>query len=333
MTTSQLDVDRAAALLRGSADVLILSHVRPDADTLGSALALGRVLRRRGATVRVSYSGGSALPDSLRSLDPGGLFVPEDQLPAETAQLVTVDVASTARLGALADRVESTRAAGGEVLVIDHHASNPGFGTLNLIDADAEATVVLVLKVLDALEEELDAVTAGCLYAGLLTDTAMFRLAKPDTHRMAVRLLEAGVEPAALTREVVDERPFAALAMLGSVLAAARFEPDAAQGHGLVHTAVTADLAATVRYEEVEGVIDVIRTVGEAGVAIVLKEVAGPSPEWTVSLRSAGRLDVSAVAVSLGGGGHKLAAGCTLTGTADEAMEQLRAALEKAPLL
>ncbi|MBN6037873.1 bifunctional oligoribonuclease/PAP phosphatase NrnA [Amycolatopsis sp. 195334CR] len=333
MTTSQLDVDRAGALLRGSADVLILSHVRPDADTLGSALALGRVLHRRGATVRVSYSGDSALPDSLRSLDPGGLFVPEDQLPDHTAQLVTVDVASAARLGGLAGRVEATRAAGGEVLVIDHHASNPGFGTLNLIDAGAEATVVLVLAVIDALGEELDPVTASCLYAGLISDTAMFRLARPDTHRMAVRLLEAGVDPAPLTREVVDERPFASLAMLGSVLGDARFEPDAAQGHGLVHTAVTADLAATVRPEEVEGVIDLVRTVREAGVAVVLKEVAGPSPEWTVSLRSAGRLDVSAVAVALGGGGHKLAAGCTLTGSADQVMEQLRAELAKAPLL
>ncbi|UJW31864.1 DHH family phosphoesterase [Saccharothrix sp. AJ9571] len=333
MTTSQLDVDRAAALLRDAADVTILSHVRPDADTLGSALALGRVLHRRGATVRVSYSGGSALPDSLRSLDPDGLYVPEDRLPAAEPLLVTVDAASAGRLGALAGRVAATRDAGGEVLVIDHHASNPGFGTLNVIDAQAEATVVLVLQVLDALGEELDAVTASCLYAGLVTDTAMFRLAKPGTHRMAVRLLEAGVDPAVLTREVVDERPFAALAMLGTALSAARFEPHAAQGLGLVHTAVTADLAATVRYEEVEGVIDVVRTVGEAGVAIVLKEVPGSSLEWTVSLRSAGRLDVSAVAVSLGGGGHRLAAGCTLTGSADQVLEQLRTALETAPLL
>ncbi|WAL63717.1 bifunctional oligoribonuclease/PAP phosphatase NrnA [Amycolatopsis cynarae] len=318
-------------LLSDATDVTLLAHVRPDADALGSALALGRALSLRGATVRVSFAIPDRTPESLRGLDVGGLVVPADQVPATTELLVCLDTPVPDRLGSLADRVEATRAAGGAVLVVDHHASNTRYGTHHIVDVAAEATAVLVLQLIDGLGVPLDEPMARALYAGLVTDTGGFRRARPSTHRMAARLLEAGVDPDRIAREVIDDHPFAWLPMLSKVLATARLEPGAAQGFGLVHAVVTREAAAGVRLEEVEGVIDVVRSTSEAEVAAVLKEQE--PGEWTVSLRAVGKIDVSVAARSLGGGGHRLAAGCTGHGTAEEVLDAVRAALASAPLL
>jgi len=314
-------------LLRDATDVTLLAHVRPDADALGSALALGRALHQRGATVRVSFAIPGETPESLRGLDAGNLVVPADQVPERAGLVVCLDTPTPARLGLLADRL----AGAGAVLVIDHHASNTHYGTHNLVDVTAEATAVLVLRVLDELGVELDEPIARCLYAGLVTDTRGFRRATPSTHHAAARLLEAGVDPDKLVREVMDDRPFTWLPMLAKVLSTARLEPEQAQGFGLVHAVVTLEAAADVRLEEVEGVVDVLRTTREAEVAAVLKQQA--VDEWTVSLRAVGKIDVSVAARSLGGGGHRLAAGCTVTGTAEEGLAAVRAALAQAPLL
>ncbi|MQA11152.1 MAG: bifunctional oligoribonuclease/PAP phosphatase NrnA [Pseudonocardiaceae bacterium] len=320
-----------AGPLTSARDVTLLAHISPDADALGSALALGLALHRGGAKVRVSFAEPEDVPETLRCLDSAGLAVPATQVPEVPEVLVVLDTGSLQRLGELAGRVAATIDAGGAVVVIDHHASNPRYGTHHLIDDSAEATAVLVLALLDELGVTVDEPIARCLYAGLLTDTSSFRRATPATHATAGRLLEAGVAPDALGRELQDSHPFAWLPMLSTVLAGARLEPESARGLGLVHAAVPADAVAAVRTEEVEGVVDVVRGTTEAEVAVVLKEL---SPgRWTVSLRAKSRLDVRAVAQSLGGGGHRLAAGCTLDGSVEEALAALRTALAEAPLL
>lgn len=318
-------------LLRTATDVTLLAHVRPDADALGSALALGRALRRRGATVRVSFAEPAETPESLRVLDPEGLVVPAAEVPAAAPLLVCCDTPVPGRLGSLADRVAATKAAGGSVLVIDHHASNLRYGTHHIVDDSAEATAALVFDLLDELGAPLDEVIANCLYAGLMTDTSGFRRARPSTHHVAARLLEAGVDPDRLTREIVDNRPFAWLPMLARVLDTATLEPDAAQGFGLVHAFVTSAAAKGARLEEIESVIDVIRGIREAEVAVVFKERADDG--WNVSLRAVSKIDVSVAARSLGGGGHRLAAGCTVHGGPEEVLAAVRAALAAAPLI
>jgi phosphoesterase RecJ-like protein len=315
------DLRAAADLLRTATDVTLLGHVNPDADALGSAIGLGLALRRRGATVRVSFGPPAEVPETLRALDPAGLVVPAEEVPDNPKLLVALDAASAARLGWLEDRV----ARSGQVLVIDHHVANTRYGTHHVVDETAEATAVLVLAVLDELGEPLDADIARCLYAGLATDTSSFRRATPQTHRTAARLIEAGADPADMARH--DAHPFAWLPMLAGVLARAVLEPDAAGGLGFVHTSVRRDDMAGVRSEEVESVVDILRTTAEAEVALVLKEMA--PGEWSGSLRAKSAVDVRAVAAGLGGGGHRLAAGFTSVGTADEVTERVRAMLPK----
>ena len=315
------DLRSAADLLRNATDVTLIAHVNPDADALGSALALGLALHKRGATVRVSFGPPGEVPESLRGFDTQGLVVPADAVPANPKLLVALDAASAARLGWLEDRI----AASGDVLVIDHHASNTRYGTHHVVDDTAEATAVLVLAVLDELGEPLDADIARCLYAGLVTDTSSFRRATPQTHHMAARLIEAGADPNRIGRELMDTHPFAWLPMLARVLGRAVLEQEAAAGRGFVHTSVTLGDVAEVRAEEVESVVDVLRTTVEAEVAMVLKEHEPGS--WTGSLRAKSAVDVRAVAVALGGGGHRLAAGFSATGTAAEITERVRAAV------
>ena len=319
------DLVAAANLVDAARDVTLVAHVNPDADALGSALALGLVLQRRGVTVRVTFAEPAEVPESLRALDVAGLLVVPEEVPVAPELLIALDTAGPGRLGSLAGRMQTA----GAVLVIDHHATNNRFGTHNLVDERAEATVVLVLRLLDELGVELDEPVARCLYAGLVTDTSCFRRADGGTHALAARLLAAGVDPDATTRALLDTHPYRWLGMLGSVLSRAGLEPAAARGLGLVHVTIRLADVDGLGAEELDSVVDIVRTTAEAEVAAVLKEVA--PQEWTVSLRAKHRLDVSSAAHALGGGGHRLAAGFSASGTPEDVLDALRAALDTAP--
>jgi bifunctional oligoribonuclease and PAP phosphatase NrnA len=314
-------VRTAAALLAEAQDVTLLSHVQPDADSLGSALALGSALRRRGARVRVAFATPDEMPEALRPLDVHGLVVPAAAVPERPALLVVCDAAEPARLGCLVDRLDTA----GVTVMLDHHVSNPGFGDVQVLDPAAEATVVLAHRVLVALGAPLDVDVARCLYAGLYTDTGGFRRAGADALRLAAELVAAGVDGEAVVRPIMNSHPFGWLAALGAILDAAVLEPHAAGGRGLVHAAVLAPDIARFRQEEVDSVIDVLGTTAEADVALVLKQVG--ERRWASSMRSLGAVDVAAVAGRLGGGGHRLAAGFTCDGSLEEIREQVRAAL------
>jgi phosphoesterase RecJ-like protein len=318
------NLDGAIELLRAATDVTLLAHVNPDADALGSALALGLALHRRGAQVRVSFGEPDHVPETLAPLDFAALLVPPAEVPEVAPLVIALDAGSQERLGQLGDRVTNTINAGGQVLVVDHHASNTHYGTHHVVDEHAVATAALVASLLDALGVELDEQLASCIYAGLVTDSGSFRRATPETHQLAARLLAAGVDPDSTARSLMEAHPFAWLPMLSAVLGRAVLEP--AVSGGLVYTYVTLEDAANVRPEEVESVVDIVRTTSEAEVAAVFK-AAGPD-EWTVSLRSESTVDVKNIAVALGGGGHRRAAGYTAFGSIPVVVEALLATLK-----
>ncbi len=157
--------------------------------------------------------------------------------------------------------------------MIDHHASNQLFGTANYVDPSADSTTMLVAELLDAWGKPIDASVAHCLYAGLTTDTGSFRWASARAHRLAARLLELGVDNAAISRTLLDTHPFSWLPMLARVLSSARLLPDAAGGRGLVYAVVGHQEWADARPEEVESIVDIVRTTSQAEVAAVFKEI------------------------------------------------------------
>ncbi|BBY07968.1 DHH family phosphoesterase [Mycobacterium noviomagense] len=317
----RVDAAGAAQLLTEAATVGVVCHVYPDADTIGAGLALALVLDRCGKQVQVSFAAPAALPESLCSLPGGWLMVGPDSMRRDVDVAVTVDIPSINRLGGLSDLAS----AGRELLVIDHHASNQLFGTANFVDPSADSTTMLVAELLDAWGEPIDIDVAHCLYAGLTTDTGSFRWASAQAHRLAARLVDLGVDNAAISRMLLDTHPFAWLMMLSRVLKSAQLLPDAADGRGLVYAVVEHQEWIAARPEEVESIVDIVRTTQEAEVAAVLKEVA--PQQWSVSMRAKAAVDLAAVASTFGGGGHKLAAGYSTVGSVAEVVASLRAAL------
>ncbi|MEE2031031.1 DHH family phosphoesterase [Rhodococcus chondri] len=318
---ASVGLQEAVALLEAANSATVLCHVQPDADTLGSGLALGLALERRGVSVQVAFGAPDAVPASMRSLPGQHLIADAESVRREVDLLVTVDCGTAGRLGRLRDRL----AGAARILVIDHHRSNTRFGTDNLIDIEAEATAVVLAELFELWGVELDAELAHCLYAGLVTDTGSFRWVRPVTHLLAERLLSTGIDGAAITRGLLDTHPFGWLPMLSAVLASATLVPDAAAGKGLVYATVRHADSAHLGSEEIESIIDIVRTTAEAEVAAVFKEVAPKS--WTVSLRSKTEIDVSLVATALGGGGHRFASGYTAHGEPDEIVAALRSTL------
>ncbi|SDB97849.1 phosphoesterase RecJ domain-containing protein [Geodermatophilus telluris] len=324
-----------AAVLAAAADaratVVLSGHVQPDADALGSTLALAEGLRRRGARVLATFPGPPTLPASLGWLPGAEGLVPSTAVPAAPDVFVGLDAASPGRLGELAAVLDRA----GTSVVLDHHASNPGFGDVRLVDPAAPATVVLVAALLDELGVDLDAQLATLLYAGLAADTGSFRFGstRPDTHHLAARLLGTGIDHAAISRRLFDTAPFGWLRLLSAVTGRAALEPEV--GDGLVWTwSSTAEAAEHgLPGEQLEALVDVVRSTAEADVACVLK--GQDDGTWSVSLRSRGATDVARVAMALGGGGHRAAAGFTShldrEGTVELVRRQLRAPSASGP--
>jgi phosphoesterase RecJ-like protein len=214
----------------------------------------------------------------------------------------------------------------GELIWIDHHASNDGLGTIPLVDHSASSTCELVFRLAERMGVALPDDAALCLYAGLVTDTGRFQYqaTSPRTLRIAASLREHPFDHAGLAQVLYEDNRAAYLKVLGTALGRVVLE----EAHDLVWTyLLLADLAeAGVRPAEADDLIDVVRTAREADVAAVIKQQR--DGRFKVSLRSRGVHDVAAVAGSFGGGGHRLASGYTSRHGLAETLAQLRSALD-----
>ena len=328
---SVTDAEWAAALdvVAGAETAVLLCHVGPDGDALGSTLGMGLALRKRGVQVIASYDDAPfAVPARLHFLPGQELLVPPSAVPGRPDVVMTFDTGSIDRLGSLASPAKAADA----LIVVDHHTTNTRYGTHHVIDVAAAATAVVALELVDRLGVEVDADIATALYTGITTDTGSFRFAAttPEVHEIAARLLRTGVAHDRIAREVFDTRSLGFLQLLGAALGRAVLDESALGGLGVVSTVVPA--ADRVRFgvglDEVEAVIGTLRITEEAEVAVVCKETDNGA--YTVSLRSKGAIDVARVAVALGGGGHRYAAGFTSTADLDTTAHRLRAELDAA---
>ncbi|MFF3868016.1 bifunctional oligoribonuclease/PAP phosphatase NrnA [Micromonospora sp. NPDC001898] len=307
--------------------VSLAAHINPDGDSLGSAIALGLALRALGKDVCVSFGNDpSIVPTSLSFLPALELVVSPADFPERPEVLVVLDTASRDRMGSLANRIDTAKA----VIIIDHHATNPGFGTYSLIDSEAEATAAITEELLTRLGVDLTRDIATALYAGIASDTGSFKYPNTTskTHRLAAKLLDAGVQQDVVGRHLWDMASVGYLKLLSVVLADARLEADAAGGLGIIWTTVRRNDRDRfgVAMDATEGIIDIVRKAREAEVTIVFRE--DDKGLYQVSLRSNGRLDVGAVCTALNGGGHRLAAGFTAHAGQERALMRLRQLLE-----
>lgn len=317
-------LDRAAKVLKDSPRVALACHVNPDPDALGSMLGLAGFLSAQGKEVVCSWGNQPLAPPRwLSELDGAGFLVEPKVFPKNPDVLVALDTASPDRLGLLLANTERA----GQVIVIDHHRTNPGFGSILVLDPAASSTAELVFRLIERMGGELPDGAAACLYAGVVTDTGRFQYeaTTPETLRVAAELRRRKFDHARLGQALFEDGSLASLRVLGVTLDRVTHVPEA----DLVWTYVTqADLARmSVDVAELDDVIDMVRRAREADVACVIKQQA--DGRFRVSLRSRGNTDVAAIAQGFGGGGHRLAAGYTSTTGLEETALALIDALRR----
>jgi phosphoesterase RecJ-like protein len=316
-------LDEAASQIRHESRIAVACHVGPDGDALGSILAVALALSRAGIAVQPSWGADDIVVPTQYSFLPGAeLIIPPGAV--EPADLfLAVDCASADRLGCLLD---SFKAAPRRINV-DHHLSNTMFGQVNVVDPTAASSAELVLRLIERVGAEIAPDVATCLYAGLVTDTGRFAYSTvtPRTHAVAGYLISKGVVVDEVSRAIFESLPFGYLKTLGVVLQRCDLTEDPA----LVVSWVSLEdiRAGGVTLDETEGFIDVVRSIREADIAAVLKQL--DDGKWKVSLRSKGRTDVGAVAQLFGGGGHQLAAGYTSEEPLEESISALRRILRE----
>src|SRR3954451_2583958 len=320
-TESEEGLARAAEVIRRASRVALACHINPDGDALGSMLALHHVLRANGYESIASFSEPFVVAPHYRELPGLDRLSPPDRFPHDPGVMITFDCGAISRLGDL----EASAKAAGELIVIDHHVSNARYGTINVIHPDAAASGVIVRRLIERLGLPLNCDAAVCLYAAVVCDTGRFQYESttPDVFALAGELTGYDVPIARLSRTLFEEHRFAYLQLLADVLARSVLVPE----KKFVWTSVSQDDLARhgVTFEEVEGLIDVVRRTREAEVACVLKEA--PDHTWRVSLRSLGDVDVRHIAEREGGGGHRFAAGFTSDDPAAKVVARILAAL------
>lgn len=301
-TLKQID-----SLLRDSSSFRILSHIRPDGDAYGTALALAHVLRAMGKQVEVHTQDGLIRSYSFL---PGSDLVtvtPSEGAPAETI-VIAVDTSTLERLGE--NYVAWKRQPD---LNLDHHESNPCYGRVNLVDGESPASAQVLYDVIEALKLPCPAEAAQCLYVGLMTDTGSFRFRQTTAHtfEVAAKLIHLGTDPAWAAQNCYQASSIGRFELQREVLQRTKF----AFGHKVAHYRLTPDLYARTgaQADEVENFLDLLQTVSTVEVAFMLEqtreEADKAQPKVRVSLRSRGAIDVNAIAGKFGGGGHRLAAG------------------------
>lgn len=315
--TSSSTQEVAAELRRRSAFVMV-SHVKPDGDTLGAGLALGLALRKLGK--RVHYFQQDPVPRNLRFL-PDSHYVSREvpaDLPAD-ALWVFCDMSDSARAGEYLPKLDRAN-----VLDVDHHLGNAHFGAFNYVLSNECSTGTAMMHVLRELGVEMDEEIATCILTTIMTDTGGFMHSNttPEVLELSAELMRAGADKERITEEIFANKRMAAIKLLGKTLEAMRFGHDGRYCYSYVTQAMLTEVSADG--EDTEEIVNHLRSIEGVEVSGLFKEYDG---DLRVSLRSDGRVNVQAAAARLGGGGHFRASGLTFSGSLDEAFAAVDAAL------
>lgn len=317
----QGDWDATIAEICGSSKFLLTTHENPDGDALGSLLAMDRGLRQLGKDTYMFMSKDEfPLPKDYLFL---GLDRVEKEPPQDWQEraFVFLDCGNIDRMPA--DFLQREDA---HIINIDHHHDNTRFGTVNLVEGKASCTAEIVYDLLKLLNVDLTVDIGEPLYVGLITDTGkfMYKNTGAKAHMMAADLIERGVDVHGTFKKLYEDMPFAKLALLTRVLSRAeRFD----DGKIIMAQLLREDYDyAEAEASFSEGIIDHIRAIEGAKVAIVVRELLnGEDSKLKVSLRATDdSVDVSVIARKAGGGGHPQAAGFTTDMTTDKIISFVR---------
>jgi len=315
--TSDLSTEtlqHAAALLKQCRRPLLISHPRPDGDTIGSALALRLALLQMGKSPSLACV--HPIPASIAYLPGAEIYVTDVPEDAGIDLVIAVDMSDLSRTGGIYKDGWRGKL---PLLVIDHHATNDAFGDVNLVDPDAAATALPVAALIDALGIPLTGDMATCLLAGVLTDTRGLRTSNttPEVLRFVSQLVEAGGDYSGVMEKSLDSVPYQQMRGWGIALERLQLDGELAWA--------TFPLAEKIAF----GIEDhddldlgnLLSRVAEAKIMATFLEMRDGTVK--VSLRSRPGYNVAWIAKALEGGGHHQAAGCSVTGDLSVAQERV----------
>ncbi len=298
---------------------VISSHSRPDGDSIGSQLAMAFALRSLGKEATVINA--DPAPSPLMQF-PG---VPEIRIAAKVDG--DFDAAIIMECGDL----KRTGVDGLDrffVINIDHHPGNTGYGQLQWFDASAAACSEMVYELVKALGAPFTVETATHIYLAIHTDTGSFHYSNitPRTFQICAEMLEAGVDPLDAARKIYDSNTMGRLKLFGTVMGTMQIDPSGRMA--IIYLDHEMARAAGGTYEDTEGLINLPLTVKEIQAVVFFKQIEGDA--YRVSMRSKGEIDIGAVCKEFGGGGHKNAAGCTVSGAIDALQKMFIDKIEQA---
>jgi len=307
-----------AAVLQEKNSFIVVGHISPDGDAIGSALALYHFLAEQGKQVKVGWGEKISMPSQYLFLPAQSrleTIAPESATGEET--LIAVDVATEERLGS----AKSLLAKLNLVINIDHHLDNTCFGNLNLIDPQASSTAEIVYALMKRTGKKIRLNVATCLYVALATDTGQFQYANTTAaaFKMAAELVALGVEPNLISQNLYESHSLPKLKLLGKALNKAVYEPELK----LIYTYLDKDdLKETgATPADTERLTDHLRAVEGVNLAMLIKAF---DKEIKVSLRAKDEFDVRALANQFGGGGHKAAAGFIYHGSVEQLISEVK---------
>lgn len=301
-------------LIKKSEKILICGHIRPDGDCIGAAMSMRHICEKLGKTA-------DAVSDAKK---PSTFeFLPEyDMFSAPRFEdydlMIAVDCADEKRLGQYGKYLSLAKT----VINIDHHPTNTKFGQINFIDSKASSVCVILYEML-AEHNLLDKDVATMLYTGISTDTGHFMHANTDSRTFfaAARLSECGIDIGKINHALYCNRSLGRIKLTAHALKGIVMY---AEGKIALMPITLDDLAECgCTTEDTEGLIDYASSIAGVCIAIAICEQEGGL--FRVSLRSVSA-DVSAVAATFGGGGHKLASGCIIKGDRYSVAERVTAA-------
>jgi len=298
----RIDYDKTAELLRTCGDALILLHQSPDGDTVGAGFVVYYILKSMGKRARVECA--DPLPKNYEYMYSG--YVHED---FEPEFVITVDVADVQLLGSLREEYESK-----VDLAIDHHVSNTMYAKETLLLPNASAASEVVYRLAQMLMPQLTEKIALCVYTGIATDTGCFKFSNTsgETHRIAAELMDSfSLDYAGLNRLLFDVKSKERIQLEGQIINTMEMY----HGNKCALAAITAEMLEPFESPdtELDGITSLTLQYSGVEVGVLIKEHA--ENEYKVSMRSAGKVNVSSVCRNFGGGGHVKAAGCKIKAT------------------
>jgi len=312
-----------ASVLREHQRFAVLSHVRPDGDALGSQLAMGLALKHLGKDVAIWNEDG--MLEKYSFVSGSELLTKPPAEPQDFDVVLALDTAIENRLGIARDAVRSAKTC----INIDHHPSNPGYGDLVYIDADAPATGQIIFELIKSEHLPFDRDIAENLYVAISTDTGSFQYPNTTarTFEIGAELIRAGVDVGSISQKLYENYPRRRIELLRELLDTMQFDA----GGKIASFKLSLDTASRLRVlpEDNEGLIDHLRAIRGVIVAAFFEEL--PDGKLRVSMRSKNEAaDVCAICKQFGGGGHTLAAGARVRGTLCEVEKRVVTAIAEA---